>query len=217
MYLPLADAELRRKAYLGEMAVHRFCHHAVRVLNTSTKSPWRGRIKMRGTGEGVVTQAAMVDHMAAYMMPKKERADMRYVPVLCPYFHSSDLVGLSKVLVLHFIGLSSAWPDLWRTDESLVGCLFGKTNGVAVMFAVMHDLILESGGAQALSADFVKKQWAKVDAAVVQTPPPGGSKGYQAEVTAKVLSAMFGAGYDAHFRTKAADLKPQLRDAGALL
>ncbi len=216
-YMPILTPETRCQAYLGEMAVHRFCHHAVKVLNTSSKSPWRNRVKMRGTGEGVVTQAAIVDHLAAYLVPKKERDDMRYLPVLYPYFKASEMVGLARLLVMYFVGINLAWPDFWKENELLKGCLFGKTNGIAVMFAILHDLIAEAGGVESLKIDIVRERWAAVPIEIIRTPPPGGSKGYQAEVITKVLGAMFGKDHDQSVREKLAALKPALRDAGALV
>ena len=161
-YMPITDPDTRRQAYLGEMAVHRFCHHAVKVLNTSSKSPWRNRVKMRGTGKEVITQAALIDHLAAYLVPKKEREEMRYVPVLYSYFKASDMVGLARLLVMYFVGVNLAWPNFWKTNDALSHCLFGKTNGVAVMFAVLHDLIAESGGVELLQIELVREKWAKV-------------------------------------------------------
>src|SRR5579872_144121 len=216
-YMPLKDQTTRRQAYLGEMAVQRFCHHAVKVLNTSSKSPWRGRVKMRGTGQGVITQAALIDHLAVYLVPKRDRANMRYLPVLYPYFKASDMVGLARLLVMYFVGISLAWPDQWKTDEALGHSLFGKTNGVAVMFALLHDLIVEAGNVGSLEIELVKKMWAKVPPTLINTPPPCGSKGFQTEVIAKVLGAMFGDKYDLHLRKKIDEFKPRLRDVGALV
>lgn len=214
-YMPIKDPNTRLQAYLGEMAVQRFCHYAVKVLNTSSKSPWRGRVKMRGTGQGVITQAALIDHLAVYLVPKKDRANLRSLPVLYSYFKTSDMVGLSRLLVMYFVGISLAWPDLWKTDDALSKCLFGKTNGVAVMFSVLHDLIVDSGGS--VEIDLVKRMWAKVPAALITAPPRGGSKGYQTDVLAKVLPAMFGDKYDTHLRERIEELKPKLRDVGALV
>lgn len=216
-YMPLKDPNTRRLAYLGEMAVYRFCHHAIKVLNTSSKSPWRNRIKMRGSGQGVITQAALIDHLAIYLVPKKERSNMRYLPVLYPYFKSSDMLGLSRLLVMYFVGISLAWPEQWKSKEALGQSLFGKTNGVAVMFAVLHDLILEAGDASSLEIDMVRTMWTKVPAPLVTVPPRGGSKGFQGELVAKVLAAMFGEKYDASLKKKIEEFKPALRLSGALV
>jgi len=216
-YMPIADPNTRRQAYLGEMAVQRFCHHAVKVLNTSSKSPWHNRVKMRGAGEGVVTQAALIDHLAKYLVPKKDRKDMRYLPVLYLYFKENDMVGLARLLVMYFVGINLAWPDFWKTNEALSQCLFGKTNGIAVMFDILHDLIVESGGAESLKIELVREKWKTVPIEVIKSPPPGGSKGYQAEVTAKVLRAMFAENYDQHLRQKIEALKPTFRGSGALV
>jgi hypothetical protein len=199
------------------MAVHRFCHHAVKVLNTSSKSPLHNRVKMRGTGAGVLTQAALIDHLALYIFPKKQRADMRYVPVLFSYFKDAEIVELTRLLVKYFVGIKLAWPEFWKTDDALRGCLFGKTNGVAVMFAILHDLIADAGSAEALAIDTIRAKWRTVPREIVATPPRGGSKGYQVEVTGKVLKAMFGAHYDQDLRAKVSELRPGLHASGALI
>jgi len=142
---------------------------------------------------------------------------MRYLPLLYPYFKRSDMVGLARLLVMYFVGINLAWPDYWKSNEALGNCLFGKTNGIAVMFAILHDLIAEAGGAESLEIELIRKKWATVPIEIISTPPPGGSKGYQAEVTAKVLRAMFGNDYDQAVREKTEALKPSLRDAGALV
>jgi DGQHR domain-containing protein len=216
-YMPVKDPDTRRQAYLGEMAVQRFCHDAVKVLNSSAKSPWHQRIKMRGTGEGVITQAALIDHLSAYIVPKKERANMSYLPLLYSYFKDSDIVSLARLLVMYFLGISLAWPKQWETPEALSSSLFGKTNGVAVMFAVLHDLIVDSGDVGSLEIEAVKKRWSVVPAPLITDPPPGGSKGIQAEITAKVVRAMFGDDYDTKLRKRVEQFKPRLREIGGLL
>ena len=85
-YMPIQDASLKEKAYQGELAIHRFCHLVVRVLNTSQKSPWYQKIKMRGAGPGVVTQAAMVDHLAKLVLPRKDSRRLSTLPVFYSYF-----------------------------------------------------------------------------------------------------------------------------------
>ena len=142
---------------------------------------------------------------------------MRYLPVLYPYFKRSDMVGLARLLVMYFVGINLAWPDFWKTNEALGSCLFGKTNGIAVMFAILHDLIAEAGGAESVEIELIRRKWTAVPVEIISTPPPGGSKGYQAEVSAKVLRAMFGVDYDQVLRKKTEALKPALRDVGSLV
>jgi DGQHR domain-containing protein len=216
-YKPLSTPKLKEQAYLGEMAVQQFCHHAAKVLNSSNKSPWKGRIKMRGSGQGIVTQAAIVDHLAAYMVAKKEKAEMRYLPLLFPYFKDADLVGLCRLLVIYFVGISRAKPDFWRTDEAISSSLFGKTNGVAVMFSILHDLVCNVGGTEKLQVDFVKDKWSLVSNDILANPPPGGSKGFQAQVAKNILAAMFGADADKNIITASEPIKRELRKVGALL
>lgn len=216
-YLPMTDKDARNRAYQGEMALHRFCHYAIKVLNQSEKSPWKSRIKMRGSGSGVVTQAALVDHLTIYLKPKKDRADTKVFPVLYSYYRNSDVVGLAKLLIVYFVGLERAHPNFWKTDEALKSSLFGKTNGVAVMLQVLHNLILVAGGANKLQLAFVIDNWKKVEPALLAKPPSGGSKGYQAILTADVMKQMLGADYQQKLASSAEDIRPSLREIDALL
>ena len=123
-------------------------------------------------------------------------------------------VGLARVLVIYFVGVSRAKQQFWQADEALKNSLFGKTNGIAVLFAVFHDLVCNAGGTQNLTVEGVEALWCKVPDEVVAVPPPGGSKGYQVQVTEKVLGAMFGDDHDQLLRSKLEIVKNRLRDAG---
>lgn len=216
-YLPMSDKETRQRAYEGEMALHRFGHHVVKVLNRSERSPWKNKIKMRGSGDGIVTQAAMVDHLVIYLKPKKERPSQQVLPVLYPLYRDSDVVGLAKILIIYFVGIQRAWPEQWKTDETLKRSLFGKTNGVAVIFQLLHNLAVMTGGIDKLRLDYVIEKWTKVDSHIINTPPKGGSKAYQTEVAKKVMQNMFGAGYAQEFEAALESEKINLREAGGLI
>jgi len=88
---------------------------------------------------------------------------------------------------------------------------------VAVLFNILHDLICMAGGASKLSIDFVSKNWAKVGDAIIASPPRGGSKGYQTEVTSKVLADMFGTNAEQQVRTHLASICEQLKADGGLV
>lgn len=179
-YLPtLSDQTIRDRAYKGEVAVQRFCHKVVKVLNLSSRSPWRSLIKMRGAGTGVVSQAAFVDHLGLLVRPRSKRASM--LPVLYAYFRNNDLVGLSKVCVIYFLGIRNAWPQYWENEETLRNCLFGKTNGIAVMFNVLHDLIILVGGPAQLNEELVREYWERAPKDRIENPPAGGGREYQKE------------------------------------
>lgn len=210
-YKPISDIALKEKAYSGEMVVLEFCHQVVKVLNTSKKSPWCGLIKMRGSGDGIVTQAAFIDHLAAITLPKKSRPGARYASVLASFVKDADLVGLARLLLVYFLGIKAAKPQFWASPEALSRSLFGKTNGIAVLFNILHDLICEAGGASKLTVEFVKQNWMKVSNAVIENPPRGGSKGYQKDVTASVLLEMFGENADKQIRASLLKVIEQLK------
>lgn len=215
-YMPISDPSVRKQAFSGEMALDRFCHYVVRVLNTSSKSPLCGRVKMRGTGEGVVTQGALVDHLAGYTTTKKYRDDLRYLPILNKYFSNNDVTGMARLLIIYLIGVKLAKPECWKNAESQKNSLFGKTTGVAVMLSVFHDMVVDAGGVENLKYEDVKEKWGAVDDDVVKVPPKGGSKGIQDEVKARVMKSMFGDNYDATIRRKCQEMLPKLCELGSI-
>jgi len=178
-YLPIRNQDTRDKIYKSEVAVHRFCHKVVKVLNLSSRSPWHSMIKMRGSGTGVVSQAAFVDHLAELVQPRSRRAST--LPVLYTYFRDNDLIGLSKVCVLYFLGIKKAWPQYWESETTLRNCLFGKTNGIVVMFKILHDLIILAGGPEQINESMVEEHWKKAPEDRIQHPPAGGGRKYQKE------------------------------------
>jgi len=215
-YMPIKDPATKEQAYKGEMAIHRFCHHVVRVLNTSAKSPWHNRIKMRGSGEGIVPQAAFVTDLAHLVAPRKDKPKLARLPVFFAYFMTGDLVAFAKVCIIYFLGIARAWPEHWETDTKLKASLFGKTNGIAVMFLILHDLILLAGGPDRLDIEAVRKVWVKAPQERIDNPPKGGSRGYQVEWYQALMTAMIGPNYLEQVETAAERLRHELRATKAL-
>ncbi len=215
-YRPIKNTELREKAYKGELAIHRFCHLAVRVLNNTQKSPWHNRIKMRGSSPGIVTQAAMVDHLASLLIPKKNFLRVLNFPLLYRYFKAGDLLGFSKVCVIYFLGIANAWPDIWKNDEKLKATLFGKTSGVAVMFMILHDLALLEDGAEFLTVEKVEKYWKNAPLDRINKPPQGGSRGYQLEWYRAIMEKIVGADYLGKIATAREKIRGKMKNEGGL-
>ncbi len=215
-YKPVEDVKLREQAYLSEMHIQRFCHHAIKVLNASQKSPWHLRIKMRGSGEGVVTQAAFVDHLSELCAPKKARQHARFIPVLYHFLKNDDLAGIARLLLIYFIGVRHAKPKFWETNESLQKCLFGKTNGVVVLLWVLHDMICLAGGVDKLSIENVSKYWRNVPDIQIETVPKGGSKGYQTEVFEAMAPHLFGKDHRVNLTKAMEPIKQDLIESAGL-
>lgn len=215
-YMPIKDPAMKERAYKGEMAIHRFCHHVVRVLNSSAKSPWHERIKMRGTAQGLVTQAAFGTDLARLVAPRRDTPKLARLPVFFPYFQNNDLVGLAKVCIIYFLGVARAWPSHWEQDAALKPSLFAKSNGIAVMFLILHDLVMLAGGPEALTVDEVQRRWALAPQDRIDHPPTGGSRGYQAEWYQAMMSEMVGANFAQQVAAAAEPVRQRLRAIGGL-
>ena len=215
-YMDISDKGLREKAYQGEMAVHRFCHHIVRILNQSKVSPWTERIKMRGSGQGIVTQAAFVDHLAPLVIPRRNSKRLSSVPIFYPFFRDNLSIALAKTLVTYFLGIKRAWETQWKDDPSLKNSLFGKTNGVAVMFMVLHDLVVISGTAEELTAEKTQTYWSRVPKTIIENPPTGGSRSYQREIYKEIMKSMLGENYQRQVDKALEDMRKRLVDVGGL-
>ncbi len=180
-YMPMGDEVIRDRAYRSEVALHRFCHKVVKVLDASSKSPWNSLIKMRGAGKGIVSQAAFVDQLALLTKPRKNSNRLQRLPLFYPYFRNNDLVGLAKLCVVYFLGVKAAWPQYWADEQALRESLFGKTNGIAVMFMVLHDLVILLGGVEAVTEEAIMSFWGRAPSIRIEFPPAGGGRGYQNE------------------------------------
>lgn len=215
-YYPTHDEKLRHKAFEGELAISRFCHQIVKVLNQSKVSPWTNRIKMRGEGAGVVSQAAFVDQLINLVQPRKRRSRMNYLPILYSYFRSQDLLTVGKICINYFWAVQNAWPAFWESDTTLTHSLFGKTNGVAVMLMVFHDLAILEGGASNLRRDRIAELWRKVEPRIIENPPAGGSRGYQRQIRTEVMTQMLGPNFESNLDQAKEALAGDLLRDGAL-
>lgn len=206
--------EDKERVYRGELAIDRFCHHIVRVLNESRVSPWKGRIKMRGAGKGVVSQAAFIDQLKLLVTPRTDSTRLTKLPLLFSFFRDGDLAGVSRACVLFFQGLKAQFPELWDTDEHLKSCLFGKTVGVGVCFQVFHDFLIKIGGPVFVTQESSRELWRNVPSQMVEQSPPAGGRGIQKEIYNRVMDAA------TEFKVAASDfesMREVLRREGALL
>jgi hypothetical protein len=166
---------------------------------------------MRGSGKGIVTQAAFVDHLAPLVKPRKDTKLLSVLPVLYPYFKENDLVGLARVCVLYFLGIKDAWPEYWKDKVSLKKSLFGKTNGIAVMFMVLHDLAILLGGPNRITEETIKEYWRKAPEERIKVPPAGGGRGYQNEWYEDIMKNIVGKNYRAEVGAASEQVREKLR------
>ena len=85
------------------------------------------------------------------------------------------------------------------------------------MFHVLHNIAVLAGGAGSLRLEKIIELWKKVDAKTIAEPPKGGSKGYQALLTATVMKQMLGDDYEMQMADAAIPVKANLRSAQGLL
>ena len=196
--------------YRGEMAVYRFSHYMTRILNSSKVSPWCGLIKMRGTGRGLVTQAAIIDHLKDLLTPRVFSQRLNYYPVLYEYYKEQRINELAKYLIIYFGGIRAAWPNYWGSKTSLLS----KTNGVAVMFRILHDLVIVKDDLTNFKVDDIATYWRLVQENKIKVPPAGGSKGYQDQLYYEFVKEM---NIDIVVREKKDAVKNRLREIGGLI
>ena len=89
------------------------------------------------------------------------------------------------------MAIAKAWSQIWEDgDDALKSSLFGKTNGIAVMFMILHDLIIIEGKPEKLEFERVLELWEKAPADRITQPPTGGSRGYQIEWYRAIITEM---------------------------
>jgi DGQHR domain-containing protein len=186
-YRGLGDLEQQERAYRGELAIDRFSHHVVRVMNESTASPWNGWIKMRGIGRGVVTQAAFIDPLRQLTTPRKASSRLTILPVFGPQFQDADLTAIARVCIVFFRGIRRAWKEYWVSEETLKRSLFGKTTGVFVCFRVLHDMAVKRGSALEVTEDLSYELWKAVPSDIIENPPASGGGALQKDVYLNIM------------------------------
>lgn len=166
------------RLYDGFMAVARFCSHTARILNQVEQSPWVGKVKMRGPGDkGVISQAAVVDYLSVLVEPKRLSPRLRILPVFYDLFRQSDAVSCASVLIVYLAAIRAAWSTEWSNPDTL----FWKSNGVAVMFRILHDSVLLAGGSAQLMDQYqgVVDRWSRAPKEHILRPPRTGGGGVQ--------------------------------------
>ncbi len=188
-YAPLGGTK-DEKLYEGLMAVSRFCSHVARILNRFEESPWQAKIKMRGPGDvGLISQAAVVEYLAALVEPKTFTRRLKVLPLLYSFFKESDPAGCASLLILYIRAIQAALVDQFANSRSLLW----KNNGVAVIMRILHDDILLAGGPEQLmdSYKLVVERWRKAPPDDVANPPKTGGGGIQNDLYAKFRAEMF--------------------------
>jgi len=204
------------KLYEGLMAVARFCSHTARILNQIEQSPWKGKVKMRGPGdEGAISQAAVVDYLSALVEPKKYTLRLKVLPLLYTYFKDADSVSCASVLIVYLAAIRAAWKDEWANGQTL----FWKNNGVAVMFRILHDMILLAGGPTELMDQYsrIVERWKRAPAENILTPPKAGGGGIQNQLYELFRTKVFDVEESAKLEVKRNELKRLLLANGGLV
>lgn len=204
------------KLYEGLMAVARFCSHTTRILNQVQQSPWMGKVRMRGPGDmGVISQAAVVDYLSALVEPKRLSPRLRILPLLYSYFRESDSISCASVVIVYLAAVRAAWSEEWKD----VNTLFWKSNGVAVMFRILHDLILVAGGPSQFMDQYqgVVERWKRAPKEHIIRPPKTGGGGVQNQLYEVFKAEMFSAEEAEVLRRNRADLQRSLLANGGLI
>lgn len=130
-------------------------HQLVRYVNTYSKSPLCGCIKMLGTGEGYVSQAFFVDALIRnfqprgiwYLDPERNVSEDNY------YYMAAELIDFWSIIKEK---LGSMWPSIDKEQTSLLL----KTTGVGSLLWLMAYIHKTK-----LSADLIRLMKSDYDAA----------------------------------------------------
>lgn len=132
----------------------RTCHDIARFLDNRNNSPFEGRIKMLGVGQGpteTLTQATFVDRLLRLISrdPMGDRDRIRRAKKLTPGIGKAarrqifrDLFIRDKdetivVILWHFfVAVSRRWPDSWTKVER--GNILNRTTGFGALMRFMR-------------------------------------------------------------------------------
>lgn len=102
-------------------------------FNITEYSPLKGKIKMLGTGEGYISQAAMIDAIVPLFKPAKKSKNINEKidwPVFYKYFLKKEMQPVIQYLYDYFYCLSDVFSDAWNMKDSEYGkSILLKTTG----------------------------------------------------------------------------------------
>lgn len=104
----------------------------VRALNTTESSPFFNRIKMLGTGAGVISQSFMVDYLIEVFKNFNEI--------------NTDSQSMFSEVYIYFTIISKIYSEDWSLKETMRNnSQLVKTNGIGACLLLLPDLIKDLG------------------------------------------------------------------------
>ncbi|MBD5203984.1 MAG: DGQHR domain-containing protein [Bacteroidales bacterium] len=113
-------------------------HQLTNFLNTFSKSPLKGRIKMLGKGKGHISQAAVVEALLKLLKPSGALSDV--VPAL-KGGKKSLLSSSARELVTYFSAIKDTFEQYWPNEDDRKVSVMLKTTGISALlkfFEVLH-------------------------------------------------------------------------------
>lgn len=115
----------RNKIYLA--------HCLAKVLNENRESPFRGKIKMLGTGVGYISQAFVVEAL----LPHLSSNGIWYIDTNKENLSSVDYSYFSTELVSYFNTIHRLFESYWPEENATKGTLICKTTGFGALSKLM--------------------------------------------------------------------------------
>ena len=149
-------------------------HNLVKLLNTNEESPFKGCIRMLGTGNGVISQSAMADSFIEQM---RTPSGVWYVD---PYGPPQKHKHMAVEAISFFSEVKETFFDLWIKDSKHVSILC-KTTGFAALVKLMryiHIFKLDNNVTQALneSPSFMNQEYRKKIRDILNPLKPWGNE-----------------------------------------
>ena len=109
-------------------------HLITKWFNVNEKSPWYGKIKMLGTGEGRLSQAAFIDAiLPLFNEISLNRRKNKPLPVLRPYFLQKKEPFIMKILLYYFRAFRKLFEHEWDNPKYILTKTTG-INGILKLF-----------------------------------------------------------------------------------
>lgn len=114
-------------------------HSLVQYLNSSDKSPLKGMIKMLGTGDGLVSQAFVVE---AIMNHFKTRGVWNFIEEDFKN-NGNKHVMLTRIFVAYFTSIKNIFSDFWPIAGERYTSIMCKTTGLGALIRLLGLLYKE--------------------------------------------------------------------------
>lgn len=136
LYFEIYGSEYREDIHDWNRNNIYLAHNLVRFMNTHPQSPFRGHIKMLGTGKGYISQAFLVEALMRHFRSN----GLWWYDADSKEFNSHSYEYMATELLTYYSVIASLFAPYWPREDQEKGTLICRTTGTGAFIHLLSDM-----------------------------------------------------------------------------